>query len=357
MKFVNKSSIAKIGQYRPGEGNIFDKEIIKLSSNENPFGCSELAKKAYLDTANYLNRYPEGSSRDLREAIAQENNIDPDNITCANGSDEIFNLIIAAFTEEGSEVIYTEHGFLMYKFYALVNSAIPIAAKETNLRADINNILAQVTAKTKIVFIANPNNPTGSYLTNDELIQLRKKLPENILLVIDGAYAEYVSNNDYEDGFALVKDYQNVIATRTFSKIHGLASLRVGYCYANSEVIEVLNKVRGPFNVNLAAQMAAVAAIKDTSFSERSRLHNDRWLKKFSIEFANLGIEFIDSVGNFFLIKLSSSKREKYYSFLDKNKIKIRKVDAYGLSDYLRITVGSDIENEKLLKLTKEFWL
>ena len=357
MKFVSKKTIAEIAPYKPGEGNIFDSEVIKLSSNENPFGCSPLAKAGYIKAAGYLNRYPEGGSSDLREAIAKKHEVSLNQIICGNGSDEIFGLLISAFTSAGDDIIYSQHGFLMYKFYALANGVNPISAPEINLRAHIENILAKVTEKTKIVFIANPNNPTGTYLSKLELLELRQKLPENIILVIDGAYAEYVTNDDYEDGFGLVEKYSNIVATRTFSKIYGLASLRIGYCYADSDIIEVLNKVRGPFNVNLAAQMAALAAIEDEEFCEQSRVHNKKWLKIFNTEFANLGIQTIDSVANFFLIKISNDRQDKYLAFLDKHKLKIRKVAAYGLPEYLRITIGTAAENERLIQLSKEFWL
>jgi len=357
MKFVSKKTISDIAPYKAGEGNIFDSEVIKLSSNENPFGCSPKAQAAFQDVAKYLNRYPEGSSNDLRSAIAENLAINKDQITCANGSDEIFNLLIAAFTEAGDEIIYSEHGFLMYKFYALVNSVNPIAAKETDLKANINNILAQVTNKTKLVFIANPNNPTGTYLTKGELEDLRSKLPENVILVVDGAYAEYVTQDEYENGFDLVAKYSNVVATRTFSKIYGLASLRVGYCYASSEITEVLNKVRGPFNVNLAAQLAATAAVEDVEFCNMSRDHNNKWLKIFKAEFNEIGIDFVDSVGNFFLLKLNEVEIDKYVDFLNEHKLKVRKVAAYGLPEYIRISVGTDDENNKLLELSKQFWL
>ncbi len=357
MKFVSKKTIADIAAYKPGEGNIFDNEVIKLSSNENPFGCSPKAKDAFLDVAKYINRYPEGSSSDLRQAIANNLAINKDQITCANGSDEIFNLLIAAFTEAGDEIIYSEHGFLMYKFYALVNSVTPIAAKESALKANINNILAKVTNKTKLVFIANPNNPTGTFLTKTELEDLRIKLPDNVILVVDGAYAEYVTQDEYENGFDLVAKYSNVVATRTFSKIYGLAGLRIGYCYASYEITEVLNKVRGPFNVNLAAQLAATAAINDIDFCIKSREHNNRWLKIFKKEFSDIGIEFIDSVANFFLLKLSPEVIDNYVEFLNQYKIKVRKVAAYGLPEYIRISVGTNEENNKLLELSKQFWL
>ncbi|MBT4922218.1 MAG: histidinol-phosphate transaminase [Rickettsiales bacterium] len=357
MKLVRKATIKEISPYQPGEGDIFDNEVIKLSANENPFGCSPLAKAAYIEAAGYLNRYPEGGSSDLRKAIAKKHEISLNQIICGNGSDEIFSLLMSAFTEAGDEIIYTEHGFLMYKFYALVNGVKPVVAREVNLKTDITNILNQVTDKTRIVFVANPNNPTGSYVTHDELVSLRESLRSDIILVIDGAYAEYVTESDYEDGFALVRQYENVVATRTFSKIYGLASLRIGYCFASDSIIDVLNRVRGPFNVNLAAQMAALAAIEDKAFCEQSRSHNDKWLAIFQEEFAKLNVTFIDSVANFFLIRSDEAKLDQYREFLSENKLKIRKVAAYGLPDYLRITIGADEENKKLLQLSKEFWL
>ena len=357
MNFKIKDTINNINVYKPGEGNIFADNIIKLSANENPFGCSDNAKAAFIDMQNYLNRYPQGGSKDLKNAIAKKFDINSNNIVCGCGSDEILSLLITAFTKENDEIIHTEHGFLMYKFYALINGVKPVAAGETNLKADINKILNKVSNKTRIVFIANPNNPTGSYLTFDELKELRQQLSDDIILVIDGAYSEYVINKDYEDGFELVKQFDNIVATRTFSKIHGLAALRVGYCYSSKKICNILNKVVSPFNVSLPAQQSAIAALESDGFCNKSRMHNDKWMKIFSQEFSKLNAEMVHSVANFFLIKSSINKLKKFEDLLKKNNIIIRNIKAYGLENYLRITIGLDDENEEFLKLSREFWL
>jgi histidinol-phosphate aminotransferase len=357
MKYIKKS-ILEIKPYVPGASKTSgNAPVIKLSSNENALGCSAKAKDAYLKASEQLFRYPDGASNDLRLAIAKLNNLAADNIICGAGSDEIFSMIISALTREGDEIIYTEHGFLMYKIYALANGVDAIAAKEKNLTASIANILEKVTAKTRIVFIANPNNPTGSYLTRSELIDLREKLPEDIFLVIDGAYAEFADAEDYSSGLDLAKEYPNIIATRTFSKIYGLAALRLGWGYCKDEkIIDILNRVRGPFNVTTAAQQAGIAAIKDQEFVESSRQHNQKWLAEFAKRLTLLGIKFYPSLGNFILIEFSELKVVEVEKLLLENNIIVRNMQAYKLPNCLRVSIGTDIENEKFLEIITKIY-
>lgn len=355
MALIDKLHIAKsifsITPYQPGKSDLSGRnDVIKLSSNENALGCSPLVSKKFAELTNQLNRYPDGDSKILREKIAALHKIDIKQIICGAGSDEIINLIINAFTTYHDEIIHTEHGFLMYNIYALSNNVTPIIAPEVNLTADIDNILTKVTDKTRIVFIANPNNPTGSYLTYQQLKNLRVQLREDILLVIDGAYAEYVTKDDYESGFNLVKEYNNVIATRTFSKIYGLASVRLGYGYMDVALIDILNRIRSPFNVNLIAQKLGEIAISDQEFIKKSRDHNSFWIKKISQTLTKLNIAFQPIIANFILLDLKTpSQAEEFTNFLNEKGIIVRAMSSYNLPSRVRITIGTEQENEKLL--------
>ncbi len=354
-----KESILKITPYQPGKSHSQGKDnIIKLSSNENPLGCST---KVIDELKNInllkLNRYPDGSALDLRSNLAKFYNIKKDNIICGAGSDEVIGLLMSAFTKECDEIIYTEYGFLMYKIYALANGVVPIVAKETNYRVDIKEILKKVTAKTRIVFIANPNNPTGSYISGDDLTKLREELDNDIILVLDEAYAEYVDNDDYPLGFNFVEKYDNIVATRTFSKIYGLASVRIGYCYASPAIADVLNRVRSPFNTSYVSQKLASAALSDQGFVKKSKKHNKKWLKLFEEEFAKYNFVTLPSVANFILIDFENEKKaQKFYNFFLKKGIIFRNVVEYGLPDKIRITIGTETENQKIFMLLEEFF-
>lgn len=361
MRFVDRlnisDTIVSINPYEPGKSNLSNQsEIIKLSSNENSLGCSPLIKEKFAALVEQLHRYPDGGSSELRDKIAALHSINAEQIICGAGSDEIINLIINAFTQAGDEIIHTEYGFLMYKLYALANSVKPVMAKETNLTTDINAILDVVTEKTRVIFIANPNNPTGSYLTYEQLKNLRDQLRQDILLVIDGAYAEYVTEENYESGFKLVSEYENVIATRTFSKIYGLASIRLGYGYMSAELINILNRIRSPFNVNLIAQKLGEIAISDQKFIEKSRNHNSAWITKISQSLTDLNIKFYPTVANFILLDFNDDHRaQKFSKFLNDKGIIVRPVSSYNLPGKIRITIGSNAENEMLINEIKNF--
>jgi len=351
-----------IAPYIGGESDIAGKSrIIKLSSNEGAFGPSPKAMETYMSLAGELHRYPDGSASALRNALATEYALDTDRIVCGAGSDEILSLLCYAYAGPGDEVLYSAHGFLMYAIGAKAAGATPVAAPETNLTADVDALLDHVTDKTKIVFLANPNNPTGTYLRHSEVERLWQGLPEDVLLVLDAAYAEFVTNDDYSAGSDLVDKAKNVVMTRTFSKIHALGGLRLGWGYCSNEVAGVLNRVRGPFNVNAAALAAGLAALKDTAFTDMVREENIKirdWTMNELKSLGNYGIEMTDSVGNFILIKLpdeAGRNAEACDAFLKEHGIIIRRMAGYGLPDCLRISVGRMDEMRTFVHVMGEF--
>lgn len=346
-----------IENYVPGKAKIAGaKNIIKLSSNENALGSSPLAIEAYKNHGQDIFRYASGSCEELRNAIAKKFSINGDNIVCGAGSDEIIALLTAAFATTGDEVIYCEHGFLMYPISAKRVGATPVKVKEKNLKADINAIIAGITDKTKIIFIANPNNPTGSYLTKSEVDELIARTPKNILIVLDCAYAEFVFEADYPDAIKLVEENENVVMTRTFSKIFGLASLRIGWSYSSKYIADILNKIRGPFNVGGPAQEAAIAALQDEEFLQKSKDFNKKWLDIFFDKMAdNSKVKAYPSIANFILFDFGSDENcKKANEFLLKNGVIVREMSAYGLPSALRATIGTEEENLKLLELLQK---
>jgi histidinol-phosphate aminotransferase len=354
-----RAGVMSIHAYVPGKSSAKGTgPVYKLSSNETPLGPSPKAIEAFKQTADHLELYPDGSSTALRQAIAQKYGLDADRIICGSGSDEILSLLTAAYVGPGDEGIYTTHGFLVYKIALLANGAVPVVADETNLTADVDKILAKVTDKTKIVYLANPNNPTGTYLPFDEVKRLHAGLPKHVLLVLDAAYAEYVRRNDYAAGIELVSTSENVVMTRTFSKIYGLAYLRLGWCYAPAAVADALNRIRGPFNVNGPALAAGIAALNDDAHLSKALDHNDRWLPILTKEIEALGLTVTPSVGNFLLIHFPKTKGRTAAdadAFLSERGLILRAVGAYGLGDCLRLTIGTDTANQHLIATLKEF--
>jgi histidinol-phosphate aminotransferase len=354
-----RPGVYEIDPYVPGKSKLPGSgPVIKLSSNETPFGASPAATDAYRMAATQLDRYPDGSASALRHAIGAHFGLNPDHIVCGCGSDELFHLIAQAYLGPGDEAIYTVHGFLVYKIVILACGGIPVEVPEKDFRADVDAIIEAVTPKTRIVFIANPNNPTGTYLTFDEVRRLRKALPENVLLVLDGAYAEYVNRNDYEAGIELVSTTQNTVMTRTFSKIHGLAAARVGWVYCPAEVAAVLNRIRGPFNVAGPAMAAAIAALGDREHVEKSRAHNEEWLDWMTREIRALGLDVTDSAGNFLLVRFPAEPGKSAPDadeFLHSRRIILRRLENYGISDGLRLTIGLEHENRAVVAALREF--
>ncbi len=354
-----RSGILEIQAYVPGKSAVpGGRKIYKLSSNETPLGPSPLAIEAYRGLADALEIYPDGSATRLREAIATRYGLDPARIVCGNGSDDILHLLAAAYVGPGDEVVFTEHGFLVYRIATLAAGGRPIVVAETNYTADVDAILAHVTPRTKIVFLANPNNPTGTYLPFDEVKRLHAGLPSDVILVLDGAYAEYVRRNDYAEGLELVATSENVVMTRTFSKIHGLANLRIGWCYAPADICDVLNRTRGPFNLNGAAIEAGIAALADTAHLEKSVAHNSKWIAWLEHELTALGLSVTPSVGNFILIHFPSvagKSAAEADAFLIANGIVVRDVKSYGLPNSLRMTVGSEEANRLVVETLRAF--
>ena len=352
-----KEIIYLINPYTPGlskiEGSV---KIVKLSSNENPYGPSPRAIEAYTNEVQYLHRYPDGSATMLRNSIGKVFNLDSNRIICGAGSDEIISLLCLAYASKGDEVIYTEHGFLMYKISALSVGATPVSVPEVDLRTSVDNILAAVTKNTKIVFIANPNNPTGTYIAQQEVLKLRKGLRDDILLVLDGAYAEYVAKEDYSLGNEIVDMGQNTVVTRTFSKIYGLAALRIGWAYCPSEIADVLNRIRGPFNVSIPAISAATAAIEDIEYTEKLKQNNISSLTTMIADLKQIGLICVDSVCNFILIKFKDElTANDAFKHLMSRGIIVRSVNNYGLPQYLRVTIGTPEDNEAVINALKEF--
>jgi histidinol-phosphate aminotransferase len=284
--------------------------------------------------------------------------LDPARIVCGAGSDDLLNLLARAYLADGDEAIHTTHGFLVYPIATLGTGAKPVVAAETKHTADVDAILRAMTPKTKVVFLANPNNPTGTYVPFDEVKRLHKGLPAHVLLVLDAAYAEYVTRNDYESGIELVATSENVVMCRTFSKIYGLAALRLGWMYGPAQVIDAINRIRGPFNVNAPAIAAGVAAIRDTAHVERARAHNTHWLAWLTEEIGKLGLTVTPSVANFVLIHFPETKgrtAKDADAFLTKRGLVLRAVGAYKLPNCLRMTVGSEEANRLVVQALKDF--
>jgi histidinol-phosphate aminotransferase len=331
-------------------------DVVVLSANETPIGPSPDAVKAFNDLAGELHRYPDGDSAEIRAAIGARFGCDPVNIVCGAGSDELIALLVRSYAGPGDEVLLSRHGFLMYPISAQSVGATPVFAPEANYTTDVDAILAAVTDKTRMAFVANPNNPTGSYISSDELQRLRDGLRDDILLVVDSAYAEYVSRNDYAAGAELVEAGGNVVMLRTFSKIFGLAALRLGWAYCPPDVAGVLNRVRGPFNVSAAAQTAGVAAIADVAHMDRSRAHNDEWLPWLTQALTDIGLTVHPSVGNFILVRFDDVAAATAASAaLETAGVVVRAMGGYGLPECLRITIGLEDENKRVATALTEF--
>ena len=354
-----RPGVLAIEAYVPGKSTAPGlAKVFKLSSNETPLGPSENAIAAYRAVGGHLEDYPDGAASALREAIGDAFGLDPDRIVCGAGSDDLLNLIARAYLRDGDEAIHATHGFLVYPIATLASGATPVVAPETNYTVDVDAMLKAVTPKTKVVFLANPNNPTGTYIPFDEVKRLHKGLPPHMLLVLDAAYAEYVRRNDYESGIELVATSENVVMCRTFSKIYGLAALRLGWMYGPAHVVDAINRIRGPFNVNAPAIAAGIAAIRDTAHVERSREHNARWLAWLSEEIGKLGLAVTPSVANFVLIHFPETKgrtAKDADAFLTKRGLVLRQVGAYKLPNALRMSVGTEEANRLVVQALSEF--
>jgi histidinol-phosphate aminotransferase len=354
-----RPGVLAIDPYVPGKSTAPGvARVFKLSSNETPLGPSPQAVAAYRAVGDHLEDYPDGASTVLREAIGRAFGLDPGRIVCGAGSDDLINLIADGYLRDGDEAIHTTHAFLMYPIATLGSGATPVAAPEKSYTADVDAILAAVSERTKVVFLANPNNPTGTYVPFDEVKRLQRALPPQVLLVLDAAYAEYVRRNDYEAGIELVATSENVVMCRTFSKIYGLAALRLGWLYGPEHVVDVINRIRGPFNVNAAAIAAGTAAIADTAHIEAARAHNEKWLPWLLTEIPKLGLAVTPSIANFVLIHFPQTKgrtAEDADAFLTQRGLVLRRVKAYKLPNALRMTVGSEEANRLVVAALAEF--
>jgi len=355
---LTKFKTNSLETYKPGKSRLSRiKKIIKLSANESALGTSPKVKKEINKKIN-LSKYPDSKSNDLRLNISKKFNCEFGKIICGAGSDEIIQIICQLFLKPKDEVIVPQYSFLMYRIYSKISGAKVLYAKENNFKISVSEIIKKVSKKTKIVFLANPNNPTGTYLKKNKLLELRKKLKNNILLVVDDAYDEYMQKKDYASGLKLFKKSKNVIILRTFSKIYGLASLRIGWGYGPKKIINAMNIIRPPFNVNMAAQLAAVAALKDKNFINKSVKHNFIWANKIKKVLNKLNIITNEVTANFLLLNFIKCKYSANYirRRLENNGIILRSMQTYKIKNTLRLTIGTSRANNKLISILNKIF-
>jgi histidinol-phosphate aminotransferase len=354
-----KPGVLDITAYVGGRAPAADAvETHKLSANESATGPSPDAIAAFESARTSLNIYPDGETHALRAAIGEAYGLNPDRIVCGNGSGELLALLADAYLRPGDEVLFSEHAFLLYRILTLANSAVPVVVPEKNLKADVDEMLRAISPRTRIVFLPNPNNPTGSYLTGEEVRRFHAGVPPSTLFVIDAAYAEYVQRNDYEAGIEMVSQFENVVMTRTFSKIHGLAGLRVGWAFCPAPVADVLNRIRGPFNVSVPAQRAAAAALRDRRHLEDAIAYNEKWKSWLIEHIGRTGLRVDDSVANFVLIHFSPDgphTAKAADAFLSARGLILRGVANYNLPHCLRLTIGSEDANRRVAAAFAEF--
>jgi len=353
-----KRSLENISVYQGGKATISSLErtdnqtsVIKLSSNENAFGPSKKILSITLN--NNLNRYPEISGVTLRGEIAKLHKLEKNQIILGCGSDETLLFAALSFCQFGDEIIHAEHGFEMYSIIAKVVGAVSKVAKETDYKVSVQSICDQLTPATKLIYIANPNNPSGSYLSKKEIRDLMSKIPPHVILLLDGAYAEYVIEKDYDFDFSLVNEFENIILTRTFSKAYGLAGIRLGWCYASPRVSSILARVKGPFNTNTLAQKIAITALQDQDHIKMVVKENTHTKKWFEEELRKLNIKIFSSCANFSFLELSEGSAKKTSDTLLKNGIIIRQLDSYKLPHCLRITIGTMADMQKTIEVLK----
>jgi histidinol-phosphate aminotransferase len=353
IKLIN----AHIPHYLVGIGHSGDEPILAdLSLNENRLGPSELAVRAFNDVGPHLWKYPDGSYLRLREAVATRFGIDPNKIVCGAGADELITLLTRLFVASGEEIVFPEFSFIMFSLNALRCGALPVAARTEGFAPSVDNLLKCITDRTRAVFLASPNNPTGTYLTRGEIGCLLSQMPTHIPLILDGAYAEYVDDPDYSDGLDLLDQFPNLVVLRSFSKIFGLASLRIGWCCASREIVDELDCIRGPYNISGPAQAAAIAALQDEAHTKMSKDHNRQWRQRIISEFARLGLHFEPGSGNFIMIVLPSPEiATRAYNHLRISGVLTRQLHDYRLSNCLRITIGTSSDNKLLLQSLEEF--
>ncbi len=329
---------------------------IKLSANESALGPSPKALEAFQKDKDKVFKYPESDSNSLRNVIGKILNIDEERIICGSGSDQIFDLACRLFIEPGDEVVVTEFGFIMHRIYASLYQAKVILAKEEKFKASVDEILKKISNKTKIVFIANPNNPTGTYIPKNSMLDLRKRLRSDILLVVDDAYFEFLNKEDYVSGLELFKNSENVLITRTFSKIYGLAGLRLGWAYSSKKIINAMYQIKPPFNVNRAALAAGIEAIQDNEWTQKAIEYNTLWSKKIFSVLQEYKIKINEPTANFFLMNFDQTKinSDKVFKKLGNKRIILREMKQYKIPNALRLTIVDEKANEHFIQSIRE---
>jgi histidinol-phosphate aminotransferase len=359
MEATPKPGVPDIDIYVPGRSRAEGAaRVFKLSSNESPFGPGAGALAAYEQAKDLLGVYPEGTAQILRDAIASHFGLASDRIVCGNGSDEILTLIANCYVRADDEVLFAAHTFSLYRIATLANSGIPVEVPAPELRFDVDAAIARINDKTRLVYLANPNNPTGDYVSNAELGRLHKAMPDSAILVIDAAYAEYVRRDDFDGGLALAAGSANVVMTRTFSKVYGLAGIRAGWGFCPQAIAGYVNRIRAPFNVNIVAQKVAVAALTDRAHIETSLAHNELWRARLTGEIRDAGFRVDDSVANFVLIHFPGGPGRSSIDadrFLMRRGIILRNCASYGLPHCLRLTVGSEEANLAAIAALRDF--
>jgi histidinol-phosphate aminotransferase len=352
MSLKPHAGIVALSPYIGGDATIAGDDalnLVRMMSNENPYGCSEAVKHAFRDMSSHFELYPSSGHGPLRQAIGEVHGVSEGRIVCGNGSDNLIHMTCQAYLQPGDEVLYTKHGFLVYPIATQACGGVPVMVSETlELRADLDALLSAVTPKTKIVFLANPNNPTGTYIAHQDLVTFRQKLPQDILLVIDSAYAEYAEAPDYDAGVRLADAFDNVLMIRTFSKAYGLAALRLGWGYGTLEIIHTLQKTREPFNLNVVAQVCGEVAVRDQAFVAFSRQNNTRVRSWLAQELGKRGYDTVPSQTNFLLWHVGPDAKE-VYEHLCHQGVYIRRVKAYHLPEHLRITIGTEAQCQRFL--------
>ncbi len=353
---IVKPSIKGIAKYIPGESpEKNNSKSIKLSSNESPFAIPTKIFSSVNKILKHTNLYPDGDCLLLKKSISERFKLKSNQIICGNGSDDILSIICQTFSREGSEVICSEYGFIYYPIIAKAAGCKVVTAKTNQLSLNCENILKKINKRTKIIFIANPNNPTGSIIFKKELIKFLDKIPPNVIIVLDGAYSEFITDKNYSDGIDLVRRYKNLIVTRTFSKIFGLAGLRLGWGYSNKEIISLMERIRGPFNVNNVAQYIGSLILNDNVFLKKSIEHNQKWLKYLPKKLNEFGLKAKKSYTNFILVEVDPKRysKEKILNDLKENNIIVRDMTSYNLHNFFRVSIGKDSHMKKFLKVLK----
>ena len=354
-----RPGLLDIVAYKPGRASAEGvAHPVKLSANENILGCSAAAKLAFRETADQMNLYPDGRGEALRAALAERWRLEGERIILGCGTDEIFAMLAQAYLSPGDNIVQGEYGFGAYAIAARANEAQVRFAREPNYRVDVDAMLAEVDDRTRLVFVANPANPTGTFLRRDEIVRLHEGLPASVLLVLDGAYAEFCREREFDDGLDLARSAENLVVTHTFSKLHGLAALRVGWAYAPSAVAQAVERIRLPFNTSIAAQAAAIAAMGDEEFQAASVAHVEQWRPWLTQQLGGLGLEVTPSAANFVLTRFPTQPGRTAAdaeAFLARRGLLVRAVAGYGLPDHLRITIGLEAHNRALVEALSQF--